>query len=164
MEGREELQRLADLVSMNRNRSEEIAIQLDRVESVIQEHRTVIASLQAIDTSEQGHIPIGGGVMLPFQKFEDSTLVDLGSGVFAEKTFGEAINLIQQRIQDLENALSRLEEEAQSTTKMAQDLSHRFSETAEQISKNEPEKDTKQKESNTKRQRRKFGKELTLDD
>ena len=50
------------------------------------------------------------------------------------------------------------------TTKMAQDLSHRFSETAEQISKSEPEKDTKQKESNTKRQRRKFGKELTLDD
>ena len=80
-----ELQRMARLVDINRQRLEEINQQIERIEAVQLEHDDTKRALHALSEGSKGHIPLGAGVMVPIPK-ESTTIVDLGSGIFGERT------------------------------------------------------------------------------
>ena len=95
-----ELQRMARLVDMNRQRLAELQEQVQRVDAVLFEHEETIASLEGIEAAPGGHMSLGAGVMLPIKK-GTTTLVDLGTGILGERTPEGAISIVQSRIKDL---------------------------------------------------------------
>ena len=72
-----ELQRMARLVDMNRQRLEEINQQIERIEAVQLEHDDTRRALKSLSDGLNGHIPLGAGVMVPIPK-SSTTIVDLG--------------------------------------------------------------------------------------
>ena len=170
-----ELQRMARLVDMNRQRLEEVQLQIDRVEAVQLEHDDTRQALNALSDGSSGHIPLGAGVMVPIPKGA-TTIVDLGSGIFGERDPKEAAELVTKRLNDLTELKSQFEADAQTLTKRIEELAASFEQAAKEISeqKEEPAEQTTSTTSTTptpplpdptsKRRRRGMGGELTLDD
>ena len=170
MNGAEELQRLASLVEMNKARLEEVGKQSERIYSVISEHESAIISLSAIYSNRSGHLPIGAGILIPLPSTdEQKTLVDIGSGIIAEKNHKEAIIILESRIEELKTVLEKMDSESQILQNEINKLSLDFSDAANRLKPSDSEKatatdvidSTKEK---PKKQRRRFGNELTLDD
>ena len=171
MQSKDELQRLARLVDMNKKRLDEIEFQLERLQNVIEEHQSALHSIQAISSSNKGHIPIGAGVMIPLSsESEPSTLVDLGSGVFAEKTHEDTSQLLIKRSSELEALQNKLLNEREQLTHQITTNSEKFEKLAHVFSsqqdQNQPLEEESEKESqkSQRKPRRRFGSELTLDD
>ena len=170
MNGSEELQRLASLVEMNKARLEEVGEQSERIYSVISEHESAIISLSAISSGRPGHIPIGAGIMIPLQSTdEQKTLVDIGSGIIAEKNHDDAIEILQSRIKELNIVLRKMSTESQVLQTEISKLSLDFTEIANRLQNpTSPlpttEEPSDPEEEKPKKQRRRFGNELTLDD
>jgi len=170
MNGSEDLQRLASLVEMNKTRLEEVGEQSERIFSVISEHESAIISLSAISSGSSGHIPIGAGIIIPLPSTdEQKTLVDIGSGIIAEKNHQEAIKILESRIKELKIVLEKMGSEAQTLQTEINKLSLDFSDVANRLESSNSKETTatdviditKEK---LKKQRRRFGNELTLDD
>ena len=170
MNGSDELQRLASLVEMNKARLDEVSDQSERIYSVISEHESAILSLTAISSGSSGHIPIGAGIIIPLSSTtEQKTLVDIGSGIIAEKSHNEAIIILELRVKELKIVLEKMGSESQILQTEINKLSLDFSEVANRLkspkineeSATEVVDTTKEK---PKKQRRHFGNELTLDD
>ena len=125
-----------------------------------------------------GHVGIGAGVSLPLapSDAEGRSIVDLGSGVYGERTWSGALEMTLQRqkdlqsiVDELEGRMSELEEEiAQNAVAF-----NRMAERIEADAKAEapapsPSQDApEQPEPTAPRpgpRRRRFGSELTLDD
>ena len=106
-----ELQRMARLVDMNRQRLEEINQQIERIEAVQLEHDDTRRALKSLSDGLNGHIPLGAGVMVPIPK-SSTTIVDLGSGVFGERSPENAEQLVSKRLEDLTELKSQFEAEA----------------------------------------------------
>ena len=170
-----ELQQMARLVDMNRQRLEEIQIQIDRVEAVQLEHDDTRQALNALSNGSSGHIPLGAGVMVPIPK-DTTTIVDLGSGIFGERAPKEAAELVTKRLNDLTELKSQFEADAAVLTKRIEELAITFEHAAKEMSE-EKEELPEQTTSTTpttptppgpdpmsKRRRRGMGGELTLDD
>mgnify|MGYP001271999915 FL=1 len=171
MQPKDELQRLARLVDMNKKRLDEIEFQLERLQNVIEEHQSALHSIQAISSSNKGHIPIGAGVMIPLSsEFEPSTLVDLGSGVFAEKIHEDTSQLLIKRSSELDVLQNKLLNEREQLTHQITTNSEEFEKLAHVFSsqqdQNQPLEEESEKESqkSQRKPRRRFGSELTLDD
>lgn len=171
MQPKDELQRLARLVDMNKKRLDEIEFQLERLQNVVEEHQSALHSIQAISSSNKGHIPIGAGVMIPLNsESEPSTLVDLGSGVFAEKSHEDTTQLLIKRSNELEDLQSKLLNEREQLTHLIATNSEEFEKLAQVFSsqqeQNQSVEDESEKElqKSPRKPRRRFGSELTLDD
>ena len=170
MNGSEELQRLASLVEMNKARLEEVGEQSERIYSVISEHESAIISLAAISSGRPGHIPIGAGIMIPLQSTdEQKTLVDIGSGIIAEKNHNDAIEILQSRINELNIVLQKMSSESQILQTEINKLSLDFTEVANRLQKppstqSSPQESSDFEKEKPRKQRRRFGNELTLDD
>ncbi len=170
MTGSEELQRLASLVEMNKARLEEVGEQSERIYSVISEHESAIISLSAISSGKNGHIPIGAGIMIPLQSTdEQKTLVDIGSGIIAEKSHSDAIVILESRVTELKTVLEKMNSESQILQSEISKLSLDFTDAASRlkpaINKESPPKEAADSTTEKpKKQRRRFGNELTLDD
>ncbi len=161
-----ELQRMARLVDMNRQRLAELQEQVQRVDAVLFEHEETITSLKAIETSPGGHMSLGAGVMLPINK-GTTTLVDLGTGILGERTPQGAITIVQSRIEDLAEVKTQFEAEIEIISKRTEELASAFDEAAKSISESEPEETPSEPEpapSTNPKRRRNFGSSLTLDD
>jgi len=161
-----ELQRMARLVDMNRQRLAELQEQVQRVDAVLFEHEETITSLKAIETSPGGHMSLGAGVMLPITK-GTTTLVDLGTGILGERTPQGAITIVQSRIEDLAEVKTQFEAEIEVISKRTEELASAFDEAAKSISESEPEETPSEPEpapSTNPKRRRNFGSSLTLDD
>jgi len=161
-----ELQRMARLVDMNRQRLEEINQQIERIEAVQLEHDDTRRALNSLSQGLDGHIPLGAGVMVPIPK-DATTIVDLGSGVFGERTPESAGQLVSKRLEDLTELKTQFEAEAAILTQRIEELATAFesaakemtqSQEAEEITVDNPEEKT------SRRRRRGVGGELTLDD
>ena len=116
-----ELQRMARLVDMNRQRLEEINQQIQRIETVQLEHDDTRRALNSLSEGLNGHIPLGAGVMIPIPK-DATTIVDLGSGVFGERTPENAEKLVNKRLEDLTELKSQFEGEAAMLTHRLEEL------------------------------------------
>jgi len=163
-----ELQQMARLVDMNRQRLEEIQNQLEKVEVVILEHDDAHKALTTLENGKSGHIPIGAGVMVE-TKEKSTTLVDFGSGVFGQATPAEAAKTVSKRLEDLIQLKSQFEIEAAQLTQRIEQLALHFEQAAKEmtatnkakISEEEPKEQTPPQKP---RKKRSFGSELTLDD
>ena len=161
-----ELQRMARLVDMNRQRLEEIQSQIDRIEAVQLEHDDTRQALKALSNGSSGHIPLGAGVMVPIPK-NATTIVDLGSGIFGERAPDDAEILVTKRLNDLSELKSQFEADAALLTQRIEDLAATFEKAAKEMTEQktpEQEEPANIPESVPRRRRRGIGSELTLDD
>lgn len=161
-----ELQRLARLVEMNRQRLQEINQQIERIEVVQLEHDDTKRALSALSNGKSGHIALGAGVMVPIPN-NATTIVDLGSGVFGERTPESAKELVAKRLEDLTELKSQFEADAAILTQRIEELATTFETTAKEMTESNEEADNtvqKPEEKPPRRKKRGFGGELTLDD
>ena len=89
----QELQRIAQLVEMNRQKMARIEEQVTRLSEIRLEQLGVIASLKTLATQQPTMIPLGAGVQLPATPTGETVVIDIGSGVQAEKPRAEAIDI-----------------------------------------------------------------------
>ena len=167
---RQELQRLAQLVEVNRERLQALDQQIRNLEGIRIEQEHAIESLQAI--SEEGAkgvmVPLGAGVQLVADIPPNAgAVVDVGSRVQAEKTRMEATDILRKRNEELRLIMESIKKDYDELENHVVELANRFNE-AVGVLQNEEEKEeqplaamqVKQK----RKTRRKRGTELTLDD
>ncbi|MBF92269.1 MAG: prefoldin subunit alpha [Candidatus Thermoplasmatota archaeon] len=167
---RQELQRLAQLVEVNRERLQALDQQIRNLEGIRIEQEHAIESLQAI--SEEGAkgvmVPLGAGVQLVADIPPNAgAVVDVGSRVQAEKTRMEATDILRKRNEELRLIMESIKKDYDELENHVVELANRFNE-AVGVLQNEEEKEeqplaamqVKQK----RKPRRKRGTELTLDD
>ncbi len=168
---RAELQRLAQLVEVNRERLQSLEQQIRNLEGIKIEQEHAMHALESI--SEEGvkgaMVPLGAGVQIVADIPADAgAVVDIGSRVQAEKTRSEALHILRNRNDELNGIIDSVTKEHDDLEKQVVSLANRFNEIANGIQA--PENENQQggenpHETQTKRRsRRKRGTELTLDD
>ena len=166
-----ELQHIAQLVEVNRERLQNIESQVVRLEEVRQEQARAIIALETIpkDGASDAMIPLGGGVQIVADiPSEAGAVVDIGSGIQAEKTREEALEILFARNQELLRLMDSLKSEFDETEKLVIELANQFNDGVAQLQGEETETSTtsapEDTETQPKRCRRKRGTDLTLDD
>ena len=160
----QELQRIAQLVEMNRQKMARIEEQITKLSEIRMEQLGVIAALKTLDTQQSTMIPLGGGVQLPITPKADTVVIDIGSGVQAEKPRAEAITILESRLEEVEDVMGTLQNEFTETETVVTELANTFSEAAATI-RAEQEAEAEEAPTQTKpSRRRKHGTELTVDD
>ncbi len=167
---RQELQRLAQLVEVNRERLQALDQQIRNLEGIRIEQEHAIESLQAI--SEEGAkgvmVPLGAGIQLVADIPPNAgAVVDVGSRVQAEKTRLEATDILRKRNEELTLIMESIKKDYDELENHVVELANRFNEAVGGL-QNEEEKEeqplaamqVKQK----RKTRKKRGTELTLDD
>ena len=164
---REELQRIAQQVEANRERMQAIEQQVRQLESIRIEQMQAIEALLAIpdEGAEGAMIPLGSGVQIIADiPAEGGAVVDIGSRVQAERTRGEAAEILTRRSEELIAIIERMKEEFDDLEQTTISLAQKFNESVEEL---EPETITEEPAASApppRRARRKRGTDLTLDD
>jgi prefoldin subunit 5 len=191
---REELQNLARIVEVTKASFDEVENQINKVEEVIKEHTITLATLNELvqvgtKGSASAHLSIGSGVTLPYKhegQQEGLAMIDLGSGIFGEKPWSQAILITQQRKDDIIQLRNDLQIQAQALEVKIGEAAEQFNQVAmaikSQPSENklpvkapkalvpttEQDEEEQQSEQATRRSGKRrggmFGNELTLDD
>jgi prefoldin alpha subunit len=173
---RVELQRLAQLVELNRERLQTIEQQVIRLDEVRQEQARALLALESIPEGGASNvmIPLGGGVQIIADvRGESGAVIDIGSGVQAERTREEALEMLTHRNEELIGLMDMLKAEFDETEKLVIELANQFNDGAQELQDEAPETaapsptpPTEQEpiEQRTRRRRRKRGTDLTLDD
>lgn len=121
MNERETLQRLAKEVEGLRGRLNQIAGQLEQVDAVLAEHNVTEAVLKSLlqrpSSSSTAHVSIGSGVSLPYSPDaeEGTALVDLGSNVFGERPWSDALSITERRRVDIQALRGELAAQSEQT-------------------------------------------------
>ena len=124
------------------------------------------------------HVSIGAGVTLTCQHpggGEGTTIVDLGSGIFGERSWSDAATLTRERMEELGTLLESLQSQSQQLEATIATLAQSFTAAAESQTRPEPspepeavEEEPEAAEASTPKPKRRrggmFGNELTLDD
>ena len=168
---RAELQRMAQLVELNRERMQTIEQQVRQLETIRMEQIQAIEALRAIpeEGAEGAMIPLGSGLQIIADiPAEAGAVIDIGSRVQAERTREEAADILSKRGEELVAVIDRLRQEFDELEKVTVETAQKFNENVqglapEELNAPEPqaEPQTSQK---TPRRKRKRGTELTLDD
>ncbi|HIN04232.1 MAG: prefoldin subunit alpha [Methanobacteriota archaeon] len=174
---RAELQRLAQLVELNRERLQTIEQQVIRLDEVRQEQARALLALESIPEGGASNvmIPLGGGVQIIADVLgESGAVIDIGSGVQVERTREEALEMLTHRNEELIGLMDILKAEFDETEKLVIELANQFNDGAQAFQDDAPETaapspktpPTKQEpiEQRARRRRRKRGTDLTLDD
>ena len=168
---RAELQRLAQLVEVNRERLQALEQQVRNLDGIKLEQEHALEALKAI--SEDGErgvmIPLGAGVQLMADiPPEAGAVVDVGSRIQAEKTRAEAKEILIKRNEELLGIMESLSKEHSELESYVVELANTFNDAVEgiQLTEKTPEPQTEQAEPtpSKRRTRRKRGTEFTLDD
>jgi prefoldin alpha subunit len=168
---RAELQQIAQLVEMNRERLQALEQQVHRLEEVRLEQVRAIMSLEAIpeDGATDVMIPLGGGVQIIADvSAEAGAVVDIGSGIQAERTRVEALEMLNSRNQELMQLMDQMKTEFDEKEKVVLDLANQFNDGVatlqEDATEEAPPSPSQTETPSPKRRRRKRGTDLTLDD
>ena len=189
MDERATLQRLAKEVEGLRARHTQIGGQLEQVDAVLAEHNVTEAVLQALvkqpSSEATTHVSIGSGVSLPYtaQGTEGTALIDLGSNIFGERPWSDALAITEQRRHDIQALRNELADQAKQTERQLAAGAKTFNRMASTLEANAPApssqpsippsseapaeaKTDDSRGSSAPRSRRRgmFGSELTLDD
>ena len=169
-----ELQRLARLVDMYRQQLTALGEQIERLSQASVEHQEVIQALESLDdeSSPKIMIPLGSGTQLVVDQLNNpGVVVDIGSGIQAEKKVSEAIVILNKRAAEIEELISTLQSEFNDTELKVKDLASKFTNDADALQAKENEEPPKEEieestpvKSTPKRRRRNASGELTLDD
>ena len=178
-----ELQRTARLVEMNRERFHEVQERIEQVINVLGEQDVTATILETLskknhDSEMKMHVSIGAGVTLTCQHpggGEGTTIVDLGSGIFGERSWSDAASLTRERMEELGTLLESLQSQSQQLEATITALAQTFTaaaeaqpqpETAQPVDEPEPQPESSETTPSKQKRRRggMFGNELTLDD
>ncbi len=169
-----ELQKIAQQVEISRERLQSMEQQIKRLDEVKSEQSQAIKALISIPVngSDGVMIPLGSGVQIQANIPEDAgAIIDIGSRIQAEKTREEAITILSNRSNELNNILEKLKSEYAVLEEYIVSLAHQFTSGVEELQLNKitPEINDSEKLIDDKvvksvRKRRKRGTELTLDD
>ena len=164
---RDELKNISQMRDLNHQKITQIEEQISKLDQVIQEHETVHRSLNQLTNVEdnEGMVPIGAGVQIPIKYTNvKSTIIDIGSGIHAERSLKGTMELLNKRINELKELVDQLVEEHSTTSSSIRELNIRLEEVVDiEETKPKPES-TSSKETSSKKRRRRYGGELTLDD
>jgi prefoldin alpha subunit len=164
MSDKAELQRIARLVEVNRQRLQQVEEQLTQLLTVKQEHEETEQTLLALQQQGAKMVPLGSGAHFP-SSGTDKVVVDLGSNIFAERSIESAIEIMHSRQQDLIAVIVEINEQKLATEERIQELVKSFQEaTPQQTPEETPLVEDEQTKPQKLRRRRGFGSELTLDD
>ncbi len=161
----EEMQRIARLVELNRQKMTRIEDQITRLTEIRLEQVGVVAALNSLSSDKRTMIPLGSGIQLPAKPDGDTVVVDIGSGIQAERTRTEAIEILEKKMVELDNVLQILQTEGTETEHTINELVTVFTEAAtalQAVEATEPE--DAEPRPKPKSRRRRGGGELTLDD
>ena len=164
---REELQRIAQLVEINRERMQAIEQQVRQLESIRIEQTQAIEALLAIpdEGAEGAMIPLGSGVQIVADiPAEGGAVVDIGSRVQTERTRGEAAEILTRRSEELVTLIERMKTEFDELEQTTIDLAQKFNESIEDMESEEIAEEPTPSASVPRRAKRKRGTDLTLDD
>ena len=168
---RAELQRLAQLVEVNRERLQSLEQQIRNLEGIKIEQEHAMEALQSISANgaKGAMVPLGAGVQIVADIPADAgAVVDIGSRVQAEKTRPEALEILRKRNDELNGIIDTVSKEHDELENHVVALAGRFNEIATGIQDPGPgdQKEAEQTQASQPkpRSRRKRGTELTLDD
>ena len=168
---RVELQRLAQLVEVNRERLQALDQQIRNLEGIKIEQEHAMEALQSIsdDGAKGAMVPLGAGVQIVADIPADAgAVVDIGSRVQAEKTRSEALEILRNRNIELNGIIDSVSNEHDELENQVVALANRFNEIANGIQEPTMEGQNEVEEAQVsqpiRRPRRKRGTELTLDD
>ena len=167
---RAELQRLAQLVEINRERLQALEQQVRNLEQIKIEQEHAIDALSSIpeEGAEGAMVPLGAGVQIIADIPANSgAVVDIGSRVQAERTRSEAIGILRKRNQELKAIIESVMSEHEELESNVVTLATRFNEIANIATESDLIKRDKKSDQTSlpkRRPRRKRGTELTLDD
>ena len=173
---------------MNRERYHEVQERVEQVLNVLGEHDVTATILETLssknhDSKMNMHVSIGAGVTLSCQHpggGEGTAIIDLGSGIFGERTWSDAASMTRERMEELGSLLENLQSQSKQLEATISSLAKTFTQAAaaqeqqvapvvEQPVEQEPEHVEEESEEtpSTKPNRRRggmFGNQLTLDD
>ena len=170
---------------MNRERFHEVQERIEQVINVLGEHDVTATILETLakknyDSEMKMHVSIGAGVTLTCQHAgggEGTTIVDLGSGIFGERSWSDAAILTRERMEELGHLLENLQSQSRQLETTITNLAQNFTAAAEaetkieaapttETSEIEPEPESEDSPVPKSKRRRggMFGNELTLDD
>ena len=167
---KEELQRIARLVEANRERMEALEAQLRRLEAVRMEQVNALKALESIpDTGTKGAmVPLGAGVQIIADIPSDyGAVVDIGSGIQAERTRAEAAEILSTRNNELTDLTERMKTEFDQLEESTMALASEFNEKMTTLESGDEPKapvDSPADDEPKRKSRRRRGTELTLDD
>ena len=168
---RTELQRIAQLVEVNRERLQALEQQVRNLEGIKLEQEHALAALLSIseDGANGAMIPLGAGVQLVADIPPDGgAVIDIGSRIQAEKTREEAAQILSKRNEELNDIMDSLRKEYEELEKHVVELATKFNDAVEEAkppSEETPSEKQQSTDTPSKRKpRRKRGTELTLDD
>ena len=175
---------------MNRERYHEVQERVEQVLNVLGEHDVTATILETLsnknhDSEMNMHVSIGAGVTLSCKHpggGEGTAIIDLGSGIFGERTWSDAASVTRERMEELGSLLENLQSQSKQLETTISSLAKTFTQAAvaqheeqestpplEQPVEQEAEPDeAEQEESTTTKPNRRrggmFGNQLTLDD
>ena len=167
---KEEIQRIARLVEVNRERMEALEAQLRRLEAVRMEQVNALRALESIpeDGTKGAMVPLGAGVQIIADIPSDyGAVVDIGSGIQAEKTRYEAAEILSTRNIELTDLTERMKAEFDQLEESTMVLATEFNEkmtAIESVDESKALKPATIEEEPKRKTRRRRGTELTLDD
>jgi prefoldin alpha subunit len=167
---KEELQRIARLVEANRERMEALEAQLRRLEGVRMEQVNALKALESIPEkgSKGAMVPLGAGVQIITDIPADyGAVVDIGSGIQAERTRAEAAEILFTRNNELTDLTERMKTEFDQLEESTMALADEFNEKMTAIESDDEPKapvNSPADDEPKRKPRRRRGTELTLDD
>ena len=187
MVDRAELQKKARTIDAHRKQLDDLHSRLSQVKAIIDEHEItsgILSHLQAAGSkgATSARLSIGSGVTLKYihdGDEEGTALIDLGSGVFGEKSWTEAHQITKERMEGITLLHADLTEQSSTLEMKITSLAQEFNDAAQSLQPSSkppqevplsPPSDTPVKtlenKNNPRSQRRsgRFGSELTLDD
>ena len=163
---RDEIKRISQMRELNQQKILQLEEQISKLDQIVQEHETVYRSLLHLSNSNNqnyGMMPIGAGVQIPINyKDIKSTIIDLGSGIHAERSLKDSIEILDKRMNELKSLIEQLVKEHDTTSNTIKEIDLNINKEVEKLENNkqDPPRSSKPK----KKQRRRYGGELTLDD
>ena len=163
---RDEIKRMSQIRELNQQKVIQLEEQIGKLDQIVQEHETVFRSLSHLSNSDDennGMIPIGAGVqiLIDYRDIKE-TIVDLGSGIHAERSLSDTINILDKRITELRTLIEQLVKEHDTTSRTIKEIDINISNEVKSLESRQapiPEKSKSKR-----KQRRRYGGELTLDD
>ena len=124
---------------MNRERFHEVQERIEQVINVLGEHDVTATILETLakknhESEMKMHVSIGAGVTLTCQHpggGEGTTIVDLGSGIFGERSWSDAAALTRERMEELGSLLENLQSQSQQLEMTISTLAQTFTAAAE---------------------------------
>lgn len=173
---------------MNRERYHEVQERVEQVLNVLGEHDVTATILETLssknhDSKMKMHVSIGAGVTLSCQHpggGEGTAIIDLGSGIFGERTWSDAASMTRERMEELGSLLENLQSQSKQLEATISSLAKTFTQAAaaqeqqqipiveqpveQEVEQTEAEPEETPSSKPNRRRGGMFGNELTLDD